>query len=269
MLRRLRLFVNRPVYLSLLIAVALLLGACAGQAAESTPVATPTLIARYVLPTPTPAPLVDQELLGAANATAACDAPPEATFTCTDPATAPVLEVDIAASTFARWSLHWQDAPPLTGDETLALQLVNAGNLAPNLYLVTADGQRMGVALSRFGLHQGDQTLHVPLREVRDVDGNTLDFAQVNGLEIVFEWADMQGTFAIDSVRFDSVWREPVTVGDEATALAATLETPDGFVAKPIADNLPRVDPNQVYAGRRYAGQPAKWADLVVSQGGK
>lgn len=216
-------------------ALALLLAACTRPVDILPP--TATVVPPLVLPTATPAPLIDRELLGAADTTAACDAPPEATLNCTATATAPVIEVAVHASTFARWSLHWQGAA-LTGDETLALHLTLTGNLNPNLYLVTTDGQRMGVGLSQFALAEGEQTLHVPLREIHDEHGQTLDFAQVAGLEIVFEWADMEGTLAITSVRLDSVWREPVLVEDAAQTLAAGLEVPAGFVAAPVADNL-------------------------------
>jgi glucose/arabinose dehydrogenase len=221
-----------------LIMLALLVAACGDDDRALSPVATPTLVAQIVLPTATPAPLIDRELLGAADLTAACDAPPEATFTCTDAAVRPQIEMELAASTFGRWSLHGLGTQPLSGDETLTLQVARTGNVAPNLYLVSADGARMGVALSRFGLGHGAQTLHVPLREVRDENGQTPDFAQVSGLEIVFEWADMQGTFAIESVRLDSVWREPVAVQDDAAAMAAALTLPPGFTATAIADNL-------------------------------
>jgi hypothetical protein len=226
-----------PLLWGLAAGLALFLTACGGQAEAPTPAATPTLVPPLVFPTATPAPLIDRELLGAAGITAACDAPPEAAFTCTDPERAPVLDVAIPASTFARWSVQWQGAP-LTGDETLTFHLTHTGKLTPNLYLVTADGQRLGVGLSRFGLAAGEQTVHVPLAEMRDENGQTLDFSQVSGLEIVFEWADMEGTLAIDSVRLDSVWRERVQVGDEAKTLAAGLEVPGGFVTTAIAENL-------------------------------
>lgn len=218
-----------------------MLAACGGR---STPTPQPTATTAAPTPVPTPTiavvPIVDRELLGAEQITAACDAPPEAIFTCTDAANAPQLEVEVSASTYARWSIHWENAPALTGNETVALRLTSSGDLSPNFYLVTSDGSRMSVPLSQFGLTEGTQTLHIPLREVRDRDGNTLDLTTVNGLEIVFEWADMQGTLALESLRIDRVWREAVTVSDEATALAAALLAPRGFQVAAIAEDLPQ-----------------------------
>jgi glucose/arabinose dehydrogenase len=222
---------------------AIVLAACNGNPAPTTMVATPTLIPTLAAPVPTVivAPVVDQELLGAINVEAACDAPAEATFRCEDAESAPRLDVQIGASTFARWSVHWENAPSLTGDETIVLRLTSSGNLAPNLYLDTSDGSRLSVPLSQFGLAQGTQILHVPLREVRDNKGNTLDFSTVNGLEIVFEWANMQGTMNLESLRIDSVWREAVTVDDDAATLAAALQMPPDFRATAIAQDLPQM----------------------------
>lgn len=184
---------------------------------------------------------MDQELLGASHVEASCDAPPEAGFTCESVESAPQLTVEINAATFARWRLQWQGATPLTGDETLTLRLTSSGNLAPNLYLVSSAGQRLGVPLKNFGMGTGARNLHIPLREVRDAQGNRLDFTTVNGLEIVFEWADMQGTLAIESVRIDSVWHESVTVSEEAIALAAALEVPPGFSVTALVDDVPQM----------------------------
>jgi hypothetical protein len=99
----------------------------------------------------------------------------------------------------------------------------------------------MSIPLNQFGFKEGEQTIHVPLREVRDEKGNGPDLTTVNGIEIVFEWEDMQGTMAIESLQINSVWHEPVTVGKDAIALAAALKAPQGFTIHPIADNLENI----------------------------
>ncbi len=221
----------------------LALVACASSRALGLTSPTPTAVATYAPPTPTPLPvlaLTQDELLGAPGIAAGCDAPPEADFTCEAETVAPVLEVNIVASTYARWSLRWGEVDaPLTGDETLAIHLNRSGTVAPNLYLVQKDGSRLGVSMARFGLVEGDRTIYVPLREVRDMDGNMPNFAEVNEIQIVFEWSDMQGMMALASVRFLDAWEEPVTIGDAATTMAAGLTLPSGFVADVVADNLP------------------------------
>ncbi|MCC6455270.1 MAG: hypothetical protein IT328_10035 [Caldilineaceae bacterium] len=234
----------KSILLSLLCATLIGLTACSAlmsPAPSVPPAPTPTLVPTLAPPEPALRPLADRELLGAAHVQSACDAPPEAIFICTNVESAPRLEVEISAATFARWRLQWTNAMPLTGDETVSLRLTSRGKLAPNFYLVTSDGQRLGVPFSTFGMGEGTRTLHVPLREVRDAEGNMVDFATVSGVEIVFEWASMQGTLALESLRIDSVWREPVVVGEEAVALAAALTMPPGFAATPVAQNVPQL----------------------------
>ena len=126
----------------------------------------------------------------------------------------------------------------MTGDETLALRTTMSGDLRPNLYLVERDGNRMPVELRRFGLREGMRDVRVPLREVKDIDGNTLDFSKINELQIVFEWSDMQGELDVESVQFQSLWQEPVAIAPESLEMAAALGLPPGFVAEPIADDL-------------------------------
>ncbi len=166
-----------------LMALALWGAGCSGlrTAGMAQPRLTPTLIATVTPVPPPPVQIVDRELLGAAAVTAGCDAPPEANLMCATETDAPQLTVSQSAATYARWRLQWQDAEPLTGDEVLALRTVLSGDLSPNLYLVEKDGSRMHVPLRRFGLDEGERAMHVPLREVRDAEGNTPDFAQVNG----------------------------------------------------------------------------------------
>ena len=228
----------RPILVTLFCVILLALTACSVRPEAPSAAPTATLVPTLAPPLPVLRSITDQELLGAANTQTACDAPPEASFSCEAETSTPLLDVEISAATFARWSLHWENALPFTGNETLTLRLTNNGNLTPNLYLVTTDGQRLGVALNNFGLSQGSHTLHVPLAEVRDQEGNTLDYAAVNGVEIVFEWADMQGTLVLESLRVDSVWAEPVAVSEEAVTLATGLEVPDGFRVTPVVEDV-------------------------------
>ena len=221
----------------LALALGVLLAGCGGQPLPA-PAPTPTLIAAIEPLAPPPMRLADVELLGAAGVDAACDAPPEANLACESDAASTRLTVNQSAATYSRWRVAWQDAQPLTGDETLALDVVASGNLSPNLYLVQQDGNRIQVPLRRFGLGEGEQTIHVPLREVRDADGNLPDFAQVNELQIVFEWADMQGTLALHGVQFASVWQEPASIAPASTQLAEGLGLPPGFEAQVMADGL-------------------------------
>lgn len=242
---------------SIALLMAALFAACSASPVPPRP--TPTLIPILATPAteaPTaeevasPLSIIDRELLGAEGVEAACDAPPEATFTCENIDSAPHLEVQITASTFARWSLRWQNAAPLTGDETIALRLSSSGNVSPNLYLATGDGMRIPVPLSQFGLAEGTHTLHIPLREVRNAEGKGLDFSgnssatngpSINGVEIVFEWADMQGTITLESVRIEQVWREAVVVSDATTTLADALQVPAGFRATAVAEGLQQI----------------------------
>ena len=230
-----------PALLSLMTLLLLIAAAGCGmfQPPEPPPPRpTPTLIATITPTPPPPVALVDAELLRSKDIEAACDHPPEANMTCENEARAPHILVDHDASTYSRWSMRWQDAPPLTGDETLALRTTMSGDLRPNLYLVEQDGNRMPVELRRFGLREGTHDVHVPLREVKDMDGNTLDFSKINEMQIVFEWSDMQGELDLESVQFLSLWQEPVAIAPESVEMAAALGLLSGFVAEPIADDL-------------------------------
>jgi glucose/arabinose dehydrogenase len=217
-----------------------LLGGCA-LGVVPTPRPTATLVSTVAPPTATvipPAALAGSELLGAPGVQAACDAPPEAVLTCTEPATRPLLEVQAPASSYARWRLYWDAAQSaLTGDETLLLEMERTSTLAPNLYLVARDGTRTGVSLAGFW-QEGASAVAVPLREVHGEDEVLPDFAQINEIQIVFEWADMEGTLALHSVRFVPVWEEPVTLGDDARDQAAKVQAPEGFTVTPIAAGL-------------------------------
>lgn len=233
-----------PCFLTLL----LLLTACGRNRPAPTATAQPPPAVQSEQPsqdTPVPPPpaslaLFDTELLGSAGISAACDHPAEAELTCIDEATHPHLTVDVNAATFARWSLRWSQAErPLTGTETLRLHIRRTGQLFPNLYLVEEGGNRISVRLGQYGLADDWKTLLIPLGEIRSDEGHQPDFPHVNELQIVFEWADMAGELEIESLRFDSVWRESVGVADSARAQAGALTRPTGFVITPIATNLP------------------------------
>jgi glucose/arabinose dehydrogenase len=183
--------------------------------------------------------LVGSELLGAAGAQATCDHPPEAEFTCANPAGEARMEVNVSTATYARWSLRWgAAATPLTGAETLVMQAQRTGNLAPNLYLVEQGGRRIYVSLERYGLGDAMSELFVPLAEIKDEAGAAPDFGAVTEIQIVFEWADMTGTLALESLRFAPVWEQPLALPEEASALAAGLTLPPGFVVEPAAAEL-------------------------------
>jgi len=206
--------------------------------APPSPLPTPTMVATI---TPSPVPplaLLDSELLGVKDVEAACDSAEGAQITCENTDFAPQITVKHDASVWSRWAMRWQNAAPLTGDEVLRLRLTVQGDMYPNLYLVEQEGERLPVELWRFGLAEGTQEIFVPLREVKDVDGNTLDFSKINELQIVFEWADVDGTLDVESVEFLSVWQEPVALDPAAFQMADALGLPPGFVAEPIADDV-------------------------------
>lgn len=199
--------------------------------------------------------LRDVELLAQAGAVGACDADSVDTpWVCTHESHSPQFSLDIDAGSFARWSLRWETAEdPLVGTETIALTLDHTGNLRPNLYLVEAGGQRIHTSLARYGFGPGRQTVYVPLRELRDEEGNRLDFATVNELQLVFEWDDMAGELTIESIRFESVWEQIVwqepaemaaaeeatdTARQRAETLAQQLEVPPGFAVEVVATGL-------------------------------
>ena len=195
----------KQLLLTLLFTTLITLCACSASVPPTAPAPTATLIPTITAPPPPTIvePIVDRELLGASSVTAACDASPEASFACENVESRPLLTVATTPATFERWSLQWQDKAPLTGDETVTMRLTSSGTLAPNFYLITSAGERESVPLSRFGFEEGTKTLHIPLCEVRDREGNLLDYPTISGLEIVFEWAEIQGTMEIESMRID------------------------------------------------------------------
>lgn len=233
---------RRLTYLVALLPI--LLAGCAGR---SLPAAYPTatLILTFAPPAATPPPLrlLDAELLGAPGVQSACDHPPEAEMNCHGAATQPTLDVKLSAATYARWSLQWDVADtPLTGVETLALELARTGDLMPNLYLVERGGNRVGVSLARFWPADGDAggvaQVYVPLHEVRTPEGVQPDYGTLNALQLVFEWADMAGSLTVYSARFVPVWSQAAPLDETSYALAAGLQMPPGFVAQPLAQDL-------------------------------
>ena len=219
--------------------VILLLSAC-GSAAETTP--TPNMVATATSMPPPIASLLDQELLGAPGITSTCDQPPEAQLTCATDGAKPVLTVEVNASTYARWSLRFDAIDTaLTGDETLLIKAHHRGTLAPNLYLVERTGRRVAVSLAHYGLQAGDNTLAIPLREIRDEKNEWPVFADVREIQLVFEWADMAGILTLRSMQFRSVWQESVQLEESSEEVAKTLTPTPGFVVAPIADQLPAV----------------------------
>lgn len=242
------------VALSIYLSIIFLVVSACGRRAEVTP-PTPAVTVVATVTQPPLASLIDTELFGAPGVTAACDHPADAQLTCTDETTKPVLAVQSNASTYARWSFHFDRAETsLTGDETLSIAAVQTGTLKPNLYLVERSGRRVLVSLARYGLQAGENHLHIPLREIRDDAGAWPVFADVNEIQLVFEWADMAGELVLHSLQFLSVWRDPMPIAATSQALAAKLTVADGFVVTPIADELRAVTQLQ------FDGQGDLWA---------
>ncbi|MBV7333322.1 hypothetical protein KFU94_34820 [Chloroflexi bacterium TSY] len=193
-------------------------------------------------------PQVDTEFLDGILPSA-CDHPEDVSMLCHVEPHYVKLGVDIHASTFARWSLRWQDTNSqsssptdsylaLTGTETLYLRARRVGAVNPNLYLVERDGDRIPIRLSKYGLQEEWSELYIPLAEIQDEEGRSPDFMSLQELQIVFEWADMTGEVEIESVKFKSVWREPVQVDEESLKMLKALGLPTGFRAEVIATDV-------------------------------
>ena len=228
-----------PVTLCFLLA----LTACgrADEPASTTMPPAPTVTVAPVAPTSTPfaITLIDSELLGAPGLNASCDHPEGVQFTCTDVSGNPQFDLQVNAGAYARWTLLFDPvAQPLTGDETLYLAGQQTGALSPNLYLVERNGRRTVVSLALFGWQDGDNQLHLPLREIRDKEGAWPNFAEVNGIELVFEWTDMAGTLTLQSLQFLSVWQESVQLTAQSHDRAAALTLTEGFTATALVDQL-------------------------------
>ena len=220
----------------------LLVCAACGRTATTPTATSPAPAAPTPTPTSQPLALIDQELLGAPGVTAACDSSPNADYRCDQVAGQPQLTLTLDGSLFARWSLRVdQIATPLTGDETLLLQARTMGELTPNLYLVEQNGRRVGISLARYGLREGTTQLAIPLREIRDDQKTWPNFAEVNEVQVVFEWAAMSGTLELLSLQFASVWTAAVPPTTAAAALAAALTVPPGFAVDVLAEELREV----------------------------
>jgi glucose/arabinose dehydrogenase len=103
---------------------------------------------------------------------------------------------------------------------------------------VEENGRRVPVSLARYGLQTGENLLHIPLREIRDDAGEWPAFAEVNEIQLVFEWADMRGELLLQSLQFRSIWQESIQPAARSQELAAMLQTPAGFTVEAIADGL-------------------------------
>ena len=221
----------------LLVAIAFILAACGGA---QEPTAVPTVVPTQA-PTATPAPLalLNSELLGAPSTTIACDHGEGAQINCQTSSGRAQLIVQSNASTFARWALKLGAVDrPLTGNESLLIHARRSGNAMPNLYLVEADGDRIATPLGKYNLGDEWRDIFVPLREIKDENGNAPDFSQIAEIQLVFEWADIDGVVEVDSLRFAPVVEQPAVISDQARTLAAGLAVPAGFAVTPFADDL-------------------------------
>ncbi len=258
-LRGRRLSPSRLVSPQWLLLLLLLIGAAGCGRTTAPPTLTPPMLTPPTTATVASRPLalIDQELLGVPGITALCDSSPNADYRCAQLDRQPQLTVAIDGSLFARWSLRVdQVATPLTGDETLLLQVRSTGKLAPNLYLVEQNGRRVGVNLARYGLRAGEMQLAIPLREIRDEERQWPAFADVNEVQVVFEWAEMAGTLDLLSLQFAGVWTAAVPPTAAADELAATLTVPAGFAVDVLAEGLREVTQLE------FAPDGSLWASL-------
>lgn len=226
--------------LALSICSILLLATCGRDRVADVPTPENEPTSAVETPMPVAQLLIDRELLGAESFKSECDQQADTSFSCSTLDAQPQLEVDVHAGTYARWALKWsQPFVPLTGHETLRLRATRSGDVKPNLYLIDGSDKRIATRLASAGLKEGSSEIHIPLTEIRDEDGNTPDFSQVKEVQIVFEWADMRGTLMLESLQFDSVWREPVTLPTDSDI--AELTVPSGFRIEPLVGDVPQI----------------------------
>ena len=74
------------------------------------------------------------------------------------------------------------------------------GGEVPNIYLVDKAGRRQSVDIEAYApLTTAWQQARIPLTAF----GTAIDLAHLSALEIVFEWANMQGTVYVDDISFE------------------------------------------------------------------
>ena len=233
---------KRLLFAVMLCLVLLFIAACGRERATPTPGPTPTLV---VAPTPVPIQLinlVDTNLLAATEVRVNCDHSESAQFECSDNNDSIVMDIEIDAANFARWSLQWDASKqPLTGNEVISLHFTREGDIAPNLYLEEENGERRFLSLARYALRAGEQTLHIPLLDFKDEADAYPDFAAIREIQLAFEWADMAGQLILHQLSLETVWQEKVAISDEALSTALSLTVPSGFVIEPIAEGLPEM----------------------------
>ncbi|MFN3334316.1 MAG: hypothetical protein ACK47M_17545 [Caldilinea sp.] len=106
-----------------------------------------------------------------------------------------------------------EDGLELRERDVLALDVRVKGTLLPNLYFVEEDGRRILQRLPT-STHSSDTpgatTVYVPLSEIRNEDNIPLNPGALREVQIVFEWADMEGVLEIEAVRFLTSWEEVI-----------------------------------------------------------
>lgn len=211
--------------------------------------------------------LTDVNLLKAEHIAMSCDGSDGADFACAVENGLQILTVDLPPSEFARWRLTWdqQVYARLSGTETLHLMLQSAGTLLPNLYLIDASERRIPTKIFIDRTKTGAQEIFLPLAEIKDEAGDGMDFESVSGLELVFEWADMQGELTLEIVRFTSAWWKTAHLTEKILEAAALLSVPEGFVVEPIAAELPAMTQIQ-FIDNSVAGDQREGGYVLVSQ---
>ncbi len=239
-------------------ASALLLAIYSRSSLEQKPVSTPPANISVVSPDASsaamqssfdrPSATLDANLLFAQNVAFHCDASEEGALVCDDNAPSYRLEANVSASTYARWSMQLpEDGLELRERDVLALDVRVKGTLLPNLYFVEEDGRRILQRLPT-STHSSDTpgatTVYFPLSEIRNEDNIPLNPGALREVQIVFEWADMEGVLEIEAVRFLTSWEEVIDTPLRAEEIVA----PAGFVVEPIAADILSVTQFQVVA---------------------
>ncbi len=195
-------------------------------------------------PTLPPATL-DANLLFAQDIAFYCDAPEEDALICDKESTPHRLAANVNASTYARWSMQLPESGLALRDrEILALDVRVEGALTPNLYFVEKDGRRIMQRLPTATRSSAVDvaTVYFPLSEIRDEENIPLNPGALREVQIVFEWADMEGVLEIEAVRFQTSWEEVI----DAPPRAEEIIAPAGFVVEPVAADILSVTQFQV-----------------------